>query len=139
MEVNRPEWRVIEADIKEVDGIQFRGVDLVAAGVPCPPFTIAGKQLGRKDERDRFPEALNIVKEAEPAAVMLENVRGFASSRFDSYRRRLIRKLEPERVAFVAVVLGLFPLGPDSGYKFRVVVDLDRWVLEDARWQARQD
>src|ERR1700682_1709178 len=38
---NRPSWRVIEGDIREVNGLDFRGVDLLAGGVPCPPFTIA--------------------------------------------------------------------------------------------------
>ncbi len=53
-------------------------IDLLAGGVPCPPFSIAGKQLGADDERDLFPEALRLVKEANPSAVMLENVKGLA-------------------------------------------------------------
>src|SRR5208282_2943112 len=57
-------------------------VDLLAGGVPCPPFSIAGKQLGADDERDLFPQALRLVEECEPAAVMLENVRGLATARF---------------------------------------------------------
>jgi DNA (cytosine-5)-methyltransferase 1 len=90
---NRPDWKIIEDDIRNVDGKQFRGIDLLAGGVPCPPFSIAGKQLGRDDERDLFPEALRLVEESRPAAVMIENVRGFASERFASYREKLFRKL----------------------------------------------
>ena len=63
-------------------------------GVPCPPFSVAGKQLGADDERDLFPEALRIIEEAQPAAVMLENVAGFASSKFSDYRTDLFRKLD---------------------------------------------
>ena len=93
LRLNRPHWRVIQADIRDISGSDFRGMDLLAGGVPCPPFSIAGKQLGRDDERDLFPEALRIVEEGQPAAVMLENVPGLASPRFRSYRQRLAAKL----------------------------------------------
>jgi DNA (cytosine-5)-methyltransferase 1 len=89
---NRPGWKVIEGSICEADGTQFRGIDLLAGGVPCPPFSIAGKQLGHEDERDLFPEALRLVKESKPRAVLLENVPGFASARFAEYRKDLFRK-----------------------------------------------
>jgi DNA (cytosine-5)-methyltransferase 1 len=72
---NRPRWQVMEKSITEVDGSQFRGVDLLAGGVPCPPFSIAGKQLGHDDERDLFPEALRLIAESKPVVVQLENVR----------------------------------------------------------------
>ena len=91
---NRRKWKVLEVDVREINGRDFRGVDLVAAGVPCPPFSIAGKQLGHEDERDLFPEAIRIITAARPAAVLLENVRGFAASKFDDYRARLKRDLE---------------------------------------------
>ena len=90
---NRPDWRVIEEDIAAIAGESFRGVDLVAGGVPCPPFSIAGKQLGESDERDLFPQALRIVSEVRPTAVMIENVRGLATSRFKDYRDKVLREL----------------------------------------------
>lgn len=90
---NRPEWRVIEGDLREINGKDYRGIDLLAGGVPCPPFSIAGKQLGQKDERDLFPEALRLVDQARPAAVLLENVPGFAMARFEEYRRNLLGTL----------------------------------------------
>lgn len=93
LRMNRPGWSVLEADVREVSGRDFRGISLVAGGVPCPPFSIAGKQLGADDERDLFPEALRLVAEAKPDAVLLENVRGLASARFDSYRQRVIDQL----------------------------------------------
>lgn len=94
LRLNRPTWRVIQGDIREVEGRDFRGIDLLAAGVPCPPFSIAGKQLGSDDDRDLFPEALRIIDEAHPAAIMLENVAGFTSSKFSNYRTDLFRKLD---------------------------------------------
>lgn len=90
---NRPAWHVIEGDIRDVEGTAFRGVDLLAGGVPCPPFSIAGKQLGADDERDLFPEAIRIAQEARPSAIMLENVRGLATQTFAVYRRSIITKL----------------------------------------------
>lgn len=90
---NRPHWQVLESSITEVDGSEFRGVDLLAGGVPCPPFSIAGKQLGHEDERDLFPEALRLIAESKPAVVQLENVPGFASSRFDDYRKKFLQRL----------------------------------------------
>lgn len=89
LRTNRPFWDVREVDVRDLGGREFRGLDLFAGGVPCPPFSIAGKQLGTRDERDLFPEAMRLIRESKPAAVMLENVRGFASERFASYRERL--------------------------------------------------
>src|SRR5262245_21425850 len=93
LRMNRPRWDVRQDDVREVSAKRWSGVDLVAAGVPCPPFSVAGKQLGAGDERDLFPDALRIIAEARPAAIMLENVSGFASSKFSEYRTRLFRKL----------------------------------------------
>ncbi len=72
---------------------KFKGIDLLAGGVPCPPFTIAGKQFGSDDEHDLFPEALHLIEQVQPKAVILENVPGFASAKFASYRNDLLRKL----------------------------------------------
>lgn len=90
---NRPHWNVIETDIREINGRDYRGITLFAGGVPCPPFSIAGKQLGQDDERDLFPEALRLIEESKPVAIMLENVRGFASEKFSDYRRHIFEKL----------------------------------------------
>lgn len=60
---NRSQWKIIEGSVSEVDGADFRGVDLLAGGVPCPPFSIARKQLGHEAERALFPEALRLVAE----------------------------------------------------------------------------
>ena len=94
LKLNRPEWNVICADVHDFDGKPYRGVDLLAGGVPCPPFSIAGKQLGKDDERDLFPEAIRLIKEMKPRAVMLENVRGFLDSGFDEYRKHILNAIE---------------------------------------------
>lgn len=91
---NRPEWNVICADVHDFDGRPYRGVDLLAGGVPCPPFSVAGKQLGKDDERDLFPEAIRLIKEIQPRAVMLENVRGFLDSSFSEYRTYILDSIQ---------------------------------------------
>lgn len=93
LRLNRPEWHVHEGDVREVDGAEYKGIDLIAGGVPCPPFSVAGRQLGADDERDLFPEALRLVREAMPAAVMLENVKGLASAKFTTYRQSILDEL----------------------------------------------
>ncbi len=93
LRANRPSWNVIQADIRDISGNEFCSADLVAAGVPCPPFSIAGKQLGSADDRDMFPEALRIVAESRPKAVLIENVPGLASKKFERYRRQVREKL----------------------------------------------
>lgn len=89
LRLNRPFWNVHTADMSHFDGRPYRGVDVFAAGLPCPPFSMAGKQLGESDERNLFPAALRLIDEIQPKAVMIENVRGFLSAIFDDYRRSL--------------------------------------------------
>ncbi len=91
---NCPEWNVVCADVREFDGKPYYGVDLLAGGVPCPPFSKAGKQLGENDERDLFPEAIRLIEEIRPRAVMLENVRGFLDTSFEEYRKHIISSIE---------------------------------------------
>jgi DNA (cytosine-5)-methyltransferase 1 len=93
LRLNRPQWNILEEDMRLVDGSRWPNVDLFAAGVPCPPFSIAGKQLGIDDDRDMFPEALRLIREMKPKSVLLENVPGFASAKFAPYRENLFSEL----------------------------------------------
>lgn len=94
LRLNRPNWNVIEDDVRGFNAAGFRDVDLLAGGVPCPPFSDAGKQLGEMDERDLFPEALRLVGECLPRVVLLENVKGLLAKKFDGYRERILDELE---------------------------------------------
>lgn len=87
-------WNVLEQDVHDISGSDYEGIDLFAGGVPCPPFSIAGKQLGADDERDLFPKALEIVADAHPKAVLLENVKGLSQPRFEKYRAAVIAELD---------------------------------------------
>lgn len=92
LSLNRPAWKVFAKDLREFvehDAGAFKGVDLLAGGLPCPPFSIAGKQLGHRDERNLFPAALDLVEITRPRAVMIENVRGILGAVFEDYRQQL--------------------------------------------------
>ena len=69
---------------------EYGGVSLLAGGVPCPPFSTAGKQLGTSDERDLFAWAVEAAGRMEPEAVLLENVRGLSMPRFAGYRQAVL-------------------------------------------------
>jgi len=97
---NRTHWHVTEGDLRHYSAEKWKGVDLLAGGVPCRPFSKAGKQLGNEDERDLFPEAIRLVSECKPQAVMLENVRGLLDSVFDEYRAKIISDLK--KLGYVA-------------------------------------
>ncbi|WWY02879.1 DNA cytosine methyltransferase [Neisseria leonii] len=92
LKANRPHWNVIQADVRQFDGSPYRDIDLLAGGVPCPPFSKAGKQLGANDERDLFPEAIRLTKETHPKAIMLENVRGLLDPKFEEYRNHITQQ-----------------------------------------------
>lgn len=91
---NKPDWNVICADVHDFDGTPYKNVDLFAGGVPCPPFSVASKQLGKDDDRDLFPEAIRLIKEMMPKAVMLENVRGFLDPKFSEYREQILTEIK---------------------------------------------
>ncbi|MBF6173675.1 DNA (cytosine-5-)-methyltransferase [Nocardia blacklockiae] len=79
---------------KSADILKQHGLDLLAGGVPCPPFSHAGKQLGKHDERDLFPRMLELVEILKPRAVLIENVRGIMDPKFSSYRDWIQARLE---------------------------------------------
>lgn len=91
---NRPEWNVIQDDLNHWEPSEdLIGVDLFAGGVPCPPFSVAGKQLGKDDERDLFQRAIELIGILRPRGVMLENVRGLLDPKFEDYRAEILHQL----------------------------------------------
>lgn len=83
------------SDVHKSLGLKDFDLDLLAGGVPCPPFSLAGKRLGKHDERDLFPAALDIIEALKPKAVMIENVRGILEPPevFIDYRREILKDL----------------------------------------------
>jgi DNA (cytosine-5)-methyltransferase 1 len=133
---NRPNWNVIQTDLRGFSAKKYKGVDLLAGGVPCPPFSIAGAQLGQLDERDLFPEAIRLAKECNPKGIMLENVRGLLSSKFSSYRDEIISQLNTlgylcEWRVFNASDYGVSQLRPRA-----VLVALKKKYFKYFKWPA---
>lgn len=77
--------RVVQGDVREANFSAFSGVDLVAGGPPCQPFSLAGKHSGMEDPRDMIPQFIRAVRESEPRAFIMENVRGLTRKAFSSY------------------------------------------------------
>jgi len=78
---NRPNWKVLEGDIKDFDFSEYRNhVDVVTGGFPCQAFSYAGKKLGLADARGTlFYEFARVVTEVNPPICIGENVRGLLS------------------------------------------------------------
>src|SRR4051812_25788675 len=148
---NRPDWLVFgpyandrhtvgdEGDVRRFDATAWRGkVDLLAGGVPCPPFSKAGKQLGADDERDLFPAALRLVRECQPRAVLLENVPGILDSKFAAWRAGVRNVLERDYAVFWGKVqasdFGVPQLRPRA-----VLVALERQSAKHFIWPNEDD
>lgn len=91
---NFPGTKSIRCDVRDVDWSQYRGIDLVAGGPPCQPFSVSGKQLGHADRRDMVPEFIRIVSQVRPAAFIMENVKGLALAKFKDYLDKAINALK---------------------------------------------
>ncbi len=79
-------WPVFNCDVRDFDfGAVPEGIELLAAGVPCQPFSIGGKHRGHTDERNLFPETVEAIRRVKPLAVLIENVRGLVRPSFAKY------------------------------------------------------
>ncbi len=138
LRTNRPEWRILEQDLKSFSAFEFRGIDLLAGGVPCPPFSIAGKQLGEMDERDLFPETLRLIRETAPRAVMIENVKGILGTKFWAYRKQILSELSRMGYACDWKVLNASDYGVPQLRPRAVLIALQKDVFPFFRWPQKQ-
>jgi DNA (cytosine-5)-methyltransferase 1 len=93
---NRPQWKLAQGDVADTEvwrPADYAGIGLLAGGVPCPPFTVAGRQLGATDERDLYAWAVELCGVVRPRALLLENVRGLSTDRFGAYRQHVLDRL----------------------------------------------
>ena len=85
----------IEGDIKNVKGKEFEA-DVIVGGFPCQPFSVAGKQKGRDDNRYLWPEMFRLIKEIKPEFVIGENVQGLVNLQNGMVLRQVQDDLEGE-------------------------------------------
>jgi len=87
-----PNVDVCRHDIRNVNFRDWQGVDVVAGGPPCQPFSIGGLRRGREDSRDFLPEFVRAVLEVRPRAFIMENVPGLAA--FGAYLDSVLSPLK---------------------------------------------
>lgn len=81
-----PSWPLFNCDVRDFDLSAIpEGIELLAAGVPCQPFSIGGKHKGHADERNLFPQTVDVIRRVKPLAVLMENVRGLRRPSFSKY------------------------------------------------------
>jgi DNA (cytosine-5)-methyltransferase 1 len=85
--------KVFLKDVREFDFSQFNGIDIIAGGPPCQPFSLGGKHQAAQDSRDRFPDAIRSIEQLQPKAFIFENVKGLLRRSFADYFEYLILRL----------------------------------------------
>jgi DNA (cytosine-5)-methyltransferase 1 len=80
------DWPLFEADVTKFSFEDLgSNIDLLAAGVPCQPWSMGGKHQGMEDARNMFPEMLTAVRALQPKAILIENVKGLLRQSFANY------------------------------------------------------
>jgi DNA (cytosine-5)-methyltransferase 1 len=114
-----PQAGTVEArDVHKVDFDQYRGVDLIAAGAPCQPFSQGGGLRGQYDERNMFPEVVRAIGEARPRAFLIENVRGLLFEKAAPYFKSVLARLRNPAISADRDISDLYHLrAPGPGPK----------------------
>jgi len=87
------DWPLHEQDVRLFDFSTIKGIDLVAGGPPCQPFSLGGKHKAYSDKRDMFPTTIDIVRKLRPRAFLVENVKGLTRTAFANYLQYTILQL----------------------------------------------
>jgi DNA (cytosine-5)-methyltransferase 1 len=124
-------WPIFNCDVRNFDYSAIpEGIEMLAAGVPCQPFSIGGKHRGHTDERNMFPETIEIIRRLKPLAVVIENVRGLlrpSFSKYFSYIEKMLtypelgRKKDEEWIDHLARLERYHTKGKREGLYYRVV------------------
>ncbi len=89
------DWPLWEGDVRKFDWSTIpEGIDLLAGGPPCQPFSMGGKHGAYDDKRDMFPATVDVVRKLRPKAFIVENVKGLTRSSFANYYQYILLQLE---------------------------------------------
>ena len=124
-------WPVFNCDVRHFDCDPIpENIELLAAGVPCQPFSIGGKHRGHSDERNLFPQTVDVIRRIKPLAVVIENVRGLRRPSFSKYFSyielmvtypEIVRKNEEQWIDHLARLERYHTKGRRGGLYYRVV------------------
>jgi DNA (cytosine-5)-methyltransferase 1 len=117
-----PNASVLNVDARPMSFARWRGVDLVAGGPPCQPFSTGGLRRGHADERDLLPTFVRAVLQISPRAFILENVPGLASKTHQGYMRAVLGPLFDHYRIAGPVVLNAADFGVPQARKRFVVI-----------------
>lgn len=89
------DWPLNEGDVRGADWDAIpQGIELLAGGPPCQPFSMGGKHKAHDDSRDMFPATVDIVRRLRPQAFIVENVKGLTRASFANYYQYILLQLE---------------------------------------------
>lgn len=89
------DWPLWEGDVRSFDWSSIpEGIDLLAGGPPCQPFSMGGKHRAYGDSRDMFPATVEVVRKLRPKSFVVENVKGLTRSSFANYYQYILLQLE---------------------------------------------
>lgn len=97
----------IHLDIRDLDGSEYEGIDLITGGYPCQPFSVVGKRKGAEDDRHLWPEMRRVIAQAKPRWVVAENVAGHITMGLDD----VLSDLERDNYTAWAVVIPAAAVG----------------------------
>ncbi len=113
----------IHDDIKTLSGFDFRGIDLITGGFPCQPFSVAGKQRSKADDRYLWGEMFRVISEASPRWIVAENVAGIIKLALDD----VLSDLESANYTAQAVVIPACAVGaPHKRERVWIIAHTDR-------------
>lgn len=135
--VLRKHWPEVamHGDIRELDGNEYRGIELLTGGFPCQPFSEIGEQQGTEDDRHLWPEMRRVIAQARPSWVVAENVPGIIGMALDD----VLADLEAEGYAARPLVVPACGVGANHRRdRVWIVANTSRQPLRVCR-QPRKD
>jgi DNA (cytosine-5)-methyltransferase 1 len=128
------DWPLHEGDVRGFDfGTLGSGTDLLAAGVPCQPWSLGGKHRGYQDERNLFPDTVAAIRTLKPKVVLIENVKGLLRQSFSKYfeyiklmvrHPEVIRKTTETWMEHLSRLERHHTAGRERGLEYKVVSQL---------------